>query len=147
MRRIEIELGGMFVENPEGYLPGVIGSAVLLDDLAPKTCEALWQQLPITSRTIHTYALGQAWRTETNHKLLPEASENIATEQTPFHPGDVLYFLPGPLFKVGMIYGTSRIVPTKISVIARVDDNLEGLINASRRILYQGPLSVTFRRR
>src|SRR5207244_4287026 len=84
MRKIEIEIGGQFVENPEEYLPGVVGAATLLDDLAPRTCEALWSMLPIETRTIHTYRLGQTWRTETNHRLTPtgHAEEHVGPEQT-----------------------------------------------------------------
>ena len=150
MRKIEIELGGMFVENPEGYLPGVIGAATLLDDLAPKTCEALWQALPLTSRTIHTFQLGQTWRTEANYRLTASGKpeENLAPEVAVLAPGSLYYFKPGEKFKIMMVYGSSHsYATTRMSHIANVDENLDGLITACRRILYQGPLSVTIRRR
>jgi hypothetical protein len=151
MRKIEIEIGGQFVENPEEYLPGVVGAATLLDDLAPRTCEALWSMLPIETRTIHTYRLGQTWRTETNHRLTPsgEAEENIAPEQDVLAPGTLVYFRPGDKFKLLMVYGVASSYPptTRLSVIGRVDENLQGLINVCRRILYQGPMNVAIRRR
>jgi hypothetical protein len=150
VRKIEIELGGLQVENPEGYLPGVIGAATLLDELAPKTCAALWQALPLTSRTIHTFQLGQTWRTEHNYKLTPSGApeENLAPEIALLPPGTIYYFKPGEKFKVMMVYGSSHsYATTRLSHIATVDENLEGLINACRKILYQGPVSVTIRRR
>jgi hypothetical protein len=152
VRKIEIELGGMFVENPEGYLPGVIGAATLLDDLAPKSCEALWRMLPLTTRTIHTYQLGQTWRTEANYKLTESGSpeENLAPETSRLTPGNIYYFRPGndTKFKIMMIYNVANSYPrTRLSHIATIDDNLAGLINECRKILYQGPLSVTIRRR
>ncbi|MDE3111315.1 MAG: DUF3830 family protein [Chloroflexota bacterium] len=152
MRKIEIELGGMTVENPEEYLPGVIGAATLLDDLAPKTCEALWRMLPITTRTIHTYQLGQTWRTEGNYKLTESGSveENLAPEVARLAPGNIYYFRPGNAtkFKIMMIYNIANSYPrTRLSHIATIDEGLEGLIRESRKILYQGPLTVTFRRR
>lgn len=152
MRKIEIELGGMFVENPEEYLPGVIGAATLLDDLAPKTCEALWRALPISSRTIHTFQLGQTWRTETNHKLTESGSpeENLAQEVERLGPGNIYYFRPGndTKFKLMMVYNIANSYPrTRLSHIATIDENLAGLARESRKILYQGPLSLTIRRR
>lgn len=150
MRKIEIELGGMFVENPEEYLPGVIGAATLRDDLAPRTCEALWQALPLTTRTIHTFQLGQTWRTETNYRLTPSGKpeENLAPEVAVLPPGRMYYFQPGQKHKLMMVYGTSHsYATTRLSHIADVDENLEGLISVCRKILYTGPVSVTLRRR
>ena len=72
MRRIEIEIGGQWVENPVTYLPGVIGTATLLDDEAPQICEGLWNALPIETRTIHAFNAGQTWRTEKNYQIAPE---------------------------------------------------------------------------
>jgi hypothetical protein len=150
MRKIEIELGGMFVENPEEYLPGVIGAATLHDDLAPKTCEALWKMLPITSRTIHTYRLGQTWRTEHNYQLtesgMPE--ENLAPETARLPIGNIYYFKPGAKYKVMMIYNIADSYPrTRLSHIATIDENLAALVRECRKILYQGPLNITIRRR
>ena len=123
MRKIEVEIGGQAVENPEGYLPGVIGAATLLDDLAPKTCQALWDILPIETRTIHTFRLGQTWRTEANYKLTESGSpeENLAAEQTRLEPGTIFYFRPGndTKFKLMMVYGMSDSYPrTPLSIIA-----------------------------
>ena len=147
MRKIEIELGGQWVENPVMYLPGVVGAATLVDDLAPETCQALWDILPIETRTIHTFAAGQCWRTESNHELRSEgAAKENATQE--LKPGDILYHdsrRAGNL-KIGMCYGNAR-WPGPIALIAKVDENLDELIKMSRRILYEGPINVSFRRR
>ncbi len=149
MRKIEIEIGGIWVENPVMYIPGVIGAATLLDDLAPQACQALWDMLPIETRTIHTYRSGQGWRTEKNYALQPPGApvENPAGNR-PLEPGDIVYLNNHdlPLLKIFMTYGRATWL-TEVSLIARVDENLEGLANMSRRILYEGPKSVTFRRR
>ena len=150
MRKIEIEIGGMWVENPVMYLPGVIGAATLLDDLAPKTCQALWDILPIETRTIHTFRAGQGWRTEKNYQLQPADApiENLVAGGTRLQPGDMVYNNNHqiPLLKIFMAYGGAA-WPGDASLIAKVDENLDELIKISRRILYEGAKNVTFRRK
>ncbi len=148
MRKIEIEIGGLWVENPVMYITGVIGAATLLDDLAPGTCQALWDILPIETRTIHTYRAGQNWRTEGNYQLQPRDApvENPATSM---EPGEMWYMNAHDqgLLKIFMCYsGRARPMGPR-TLIARVDENLDELIEISRRILYEGPKNVTIRRR
>lgn len=147
MRKIEIEIGGQWVENPVMYLPGVIGAATLLDGLAPETCQALWDLLPIETRTTHTFAAGQGWRTERNYVLrsAEAAVENLTQD---LKPGDIIYHhSPGMgNYKIFMCYGIAR-WPMPATLIARVDENLDELVKMSRRILYEGPKNVAFRRR
>lgn len=149
-RKIEIEIGGIWVENPVTYLPGVIGTATLLEDLAPKTCQALWDMLPIETRTIHVFRGGQGWRTEKNFALQPADApiENRLEAATLLKPGDIVYYNNHkvPLLKIFMAYGNAA-WPSEASLIARVDENLDELVNISRRILYEGPKNVTFRRK
>ena len=147
MRKIEIELNGQWVENPVSYLPGVISEAILLDEEAPETCQALWDSLPIHTRTIHTFAAGQCWRTESNHELRQKDApiENMVQE---ISPGDILYHDSRGMgnYKIAFCYGNAK-WPLPASHIARIDKNLEGLVNMSRRILYEGPITVTIRRK
>ncbi len=146
MRKIEIEIGGIWVENPVMYLPGVVGAATLLEDKAPQTCQALWDTLPIEDRTIHAYSAGQAWRAAGNYKLVPEGVVENPAES--LEPGDIVHLnMPHiPLLKIFMVYGNAR-PPVPLSIIAKVDENLDELIKMSRRILYEGPKNVTIRRR
>jgi hypothetical protein len=163
VRKIEIELGGLTVENPLDYFPGVIAVATLWEDKAPQTCDALWDVLPIKSRSIHTFWFGQCWRTEDNYLLLPvgQPPENPPSEQKPLVPGDVVYFssLPagrapgdragGTRAKIMVVFGPARsdATVTPSCVIGHIDENLEGLTDLSRRILYEGPKNVVIRRR
>ena len=149
MRRIEIEVGGQWVENPVMYLPGVVATATLLEDRAPRACQALWDMLPIETRTVHAFNAGQTWRTEQNYNLSPDGvSEN--PPDGPFEVGAIAHLnIPDiPLYKIFFIYGNSRTTrPHSMSIIGRVDESLEELINMSRRILYEGPKNLTIRRK
>ena len=147
MRKIEIEIGGQWVENPVSYLPGVIGTATLFDEKAPQICNALWNSLPINTRTIHAYQAGQTWRTEKNFELVaPNVIENYLDE---WEPGYIVYLNKPelPLFKIFLVYGNGRPPAKEMSVIGKVDYNFDGLDKISRRILYEGPKNVTFRRK
>ena len=150
MRKIEIEIGGQWVENPVAYLPGVVGTITLLDDKAPQICDALWNALPLETRTIHAFNAGQTWRTEKNFKLVADDMAENASES--LEPGDIVFlnFPRIPLFKIFFVYGNAR-VPTEarglMSTIGKVDENFDGLDKISRRILYEGPKNVTLRRR
>ncbi len=147
MRRIIVELGGQWVENPVTRLPGVICEAVLLEDKAPETCKALWDKLPIETRTIHSFGSGQAWRTEGNYELR-KAGDPIENVGQDMQPGDIMYHDSRGMgnYKVCFGYGKARWAMPACH-FARIDKNLEGFIAASRRILYQGPLTLSIRRK
>jgi hypothetical protein len=63
--------------------------AVLLEDLAPRTCEAVWKSLPQEGDTYHAkYASNEVYT------LVPPLAENPGPENTTIYPipGDVCYF-------------------------------------------------------
>ena len=103
--------------------------------------------MPIYTRTIHTFAAGQCWRTESNHELREKDAsiENLAQEMI---PGDIFYHDSRGMgnYKIAFCYGNAK-WPVPACHIAHIDKNLEGLINMSRRILYEGPITVTIRRK
>lgn len=150
MRKIEIELGGIWVENPVMYIAGAVAAATLQDEDAPETCQALWDILPIHTRTIHTFLAGQNWRTEGNYELRPEGApmENLVGGGKPLGVGDVAYrsTRQAGLFKIFVTYGNA-VPDLPRTLIAKIDENLEELVKVSRRILYEGPKNVTIRRR
>lgn len=136
MRRVYLQVGEVAAE------------ASLDDGLAPRTVAALWERLPIRDRTIQTRWSGDAWRTEGNYELLSREDpiENVADRLA---PGDLIYY-PGyraGLLKVGAAYGDARwlapfCVPLDVSLIGRVDRNLDAFTEACRRIILDGPLTV-----
>jgi hypothetical protein len=129
-----------------------VAEAQLFDDKAPKTTQALWDQLPIHDRTIQTRWSGDAWRTEGNYELLPESEpiENVAGRLS---AGDLIYY-PGyrsGLIKVGIAYGNAQwlapfMVPVDVAHIGRIDTNLDAFVEQCQQIIFQGPLDVEFSR-
>jgi hypothetical protein len=127
---------------------GVTAEASLLEEQAPKTVGALWEELPFVDRTIHVAWSGSAWRTEQNHELLPADApvENVGDQLT---SGDIIYY-PGyraKLIKVGFCYGNAKWlapfgVPIDVAVIGKIDRNLDGFERVCRRILPDGPTTV-----
>ncbi|WP_022885317.1 DUF3830 family protein [Glaciibacter superstes] len=139
-RRIRIRIGD------------VVATATLFEDLAPKTTEGLWSALPLEERTIQTRWSGDAWRTEQEHKLTvaEDGIENVADKLT---PGDIIYF-PNYInerYKIGIAYGDARwlnpfCMPLDVAHIGKIDEGLGEFVEASQRIIFDGPLNVTIER-
>ncbi len=138
----------------EFTIEGVKAAATLLDEVAPKTCQALWDVLPIIDdRTIHVAWSGHAWRTDRNYQLRPEG-EPVENRAERLGPGDVIYY-PNfriPLLKIGVAYGLAQWLapfcqPADVALIAKIDENLDEFVGVCRRILYEGPKLVSIRRR
>lgn len=126
--------------------------ATLYEDKAPRTVAALWQRLPITDRTIQTRWSGDAWRTEGNYELLTRDSEieNVAGQLS---AGDIIYY-PGyrsSLLKIGIAYGDAQWLapfmrPINVSLVGKVDTNLDQLVARCQQIIFEGPLAVEISR-
>ncbi len=130
----------------------VEAEATLYDEDAPKTTDALWERLPIRDRTIQARWSGDAWRTEQNHELLSRDTpvENIADRLS---AGDVVYY-PGyrsGLLKIAIAYGNAKwlapfMVPLDVSLIGKIDTNLDAFVERCSRIIFEGPLDVEISR-
>ena len=143
---------------------GAEAEAVLLEDIAPQTCGAIWQTLkrPLTVRGLHAAWVG------------PEVFINIPSDQRTFDgadlpkenqtcfplPGDLvwLWFLAGAwsgltddLYEIGVIYAPNAILFNPAgwapaTVFGRVTSNLDELAAACRRFREDGRVDMTFRR-
>jgi hypothetical protein len=135
-KRIRIRLGDITAE------------AALFEDHAPKTVEALWKRLPITDRTIQARWSGDAWRTEENYELLSREAP-VENQAERLSAGDVIYY-PGyksGLLKIAMAYGNAQwlapfMVPLPVSLIGKIDVNLDAFVERCQRIIFDGPLNV-----
>ncbi len=136
MKRLRVRVGS------------VVSEAVLFEAKAPKTIAALWQRLPIKDRTIQARWSGDAWRTEQNYELLSR-DHPIENPAGRLSAGDVIYY-PGyaaNLFKVAIAYGQSQWLapfmrPLSVSLIGRIDTNLDVFVKECQRIIFEGPLEV-----
>ncbi len=79
MRFIDVELNGTVVR------------AALNDDLAPKTCQAIWDALPFEGRAVHAQVSGDMFRMLDYAPIGDLAVESGVSFQ---HPGQIIYF-PG----------------------------------------------------
>lgn len=137
MRKIDLEI------------EGVTASAILLDDLAPRTCQAIWERLPTTDRTIHVRWSGSAWRTEKNYALDLGEIENPVSR---LDVGDLIYY-DDPryeLYKIGLAYGPSQWRDPEgelqVARFARLDGKSNAFLEVCQRILFEGPKVVDIRR-
>ena len=126
--------------------------AVLLEDAAPRTVAALWDRLPIVDRTIQARWSGDAWRTEGNYELLTP-DDPVESRADRLSAGDMIYY-PGyksKLLKIAVAYGPAQWLapfmnPLPVSLIGRIDVNLNAFVERCQRIIFEGPLDVKITR-
>ena len=128
----------------------VVAEGVLYEDRAPRTVAALWATLPFRDRAITGKWSGPLWRTEGDHDLVGPATEDPAGM---LEAGDLFYGSYDPKTgaatqcRIGLAYGKGRTmdpfsVPGVSTVIGRIDQNLEALVKACDRIIYDGPQEI-----
>ncbi len=133
-RRIEVELAG------------TRAIVALLDDLAPKTCHALWKALPVTDKAVQVKWSGDAWRTEGDHPLV----DVVENEGQVLSAGDLIFY--PRMKKIALAYGTAEWrhpdpnFKLHVSVIGRVETGLEEICAASARAWTQGFQPLALRR-
>jgi len=153
-RRIELEI----VEAR------TMAIAQLLEDKAPRTCEAMWEALedPIESRALHAIWLGR-----TIEVGVPEGNRVFDPDDIPLEngtvyplPGDLLWkhFSPNairglesPLWDIMIVYGPEAIMRTPAgaapcSVWARITDNLESFCEECAKMWFGGARTIRIRR-
>ncbi len=134
LRRIEVELAG------------TRAVVALLEDRAPRACHALWKVLPVVDRAVHVKWSGDAWRTEGDYAL----TDSVENEAQVLAAGDLIFY--PRMKKIGLAYGVAQwrhpdpTVHLHVGVIGRVEDGLEDICAASRRVWTRGFQPVTFRR-
>ena len=137
MRFIEIELDGVKV------------TARLLDDKAPKLCQALWDLMPINEIAAHAQWSGAMFRTTKNNWLdfkvdYPQALENRSGFQA---PGDVVFHPPAK--ELAIAYGeaqfrwvTGNLV---VSTVAAIQDDLTELSKKAVQLQFNGAKMMSVR--
>lgn len=130
----------------------VSARATLLGDDAPRTVDTLWNGLPIDDRTIHVRWSGDAWRTEGNYELTPRGHP-IENRAGRLSAGDIIYYPDYGLnlLKIGVAYGSAQwLAPFKaeldVSLIGRIDENLDAFVKTCERIIFDGPMAVHIER-
>ncbi|MFQ6076317.1 MAG: DUF3830 family protein [Candidatus Bathyarchaeia archaeon] len=151
MRKMEVVL-------PDDNVRAV---ATFLEDEAPKTCEAVWNALPLAGRLWHGMFSGQ----ESFLRMRGPGMIRVGPENQVWHviPGDVAYWYSweegkgrwkdvGEYSEVIIIYGryasvrdfSMRVTP--VNLFARVTENLEGYARAAAKIREVGLKRVEFRK-
>jgi hypothetical protein len=137
MRFIEIDLNGTVVR------------ASLNDDLAPRTCQAIWDALPFEGRAVHAQISGDMFRM-LDHAPIPDlAVESGVSFQ---HPGQVIYY-PG-IKEIAFCTGLARFrgAPGADGAVGRVTPlaEIEGDFSAFAKIGYDlqfdGARPIRFRK-
>ena len=121
----------------------VRGRIKLLDDLAPKTVQALCEILPIEDRTVPVRWSGNAWRSERDYL---DSSLEIENRPVFLKAGDLAYY--PRIRKICFAYGKAQWRGPDgeirdLSLVGQVDRGLDEIVAESERAHTGG--SVTYR--
>lgn len=125
------------------HFDDVAAEAMLLEDLAPRITDALWEHLPLRDRAIGARWSGDLWRSETDQDL--GTGDLVENEAGLLRAGDVFYYAdPGVRCRVGFAWNSAQWMaplwhPRPVSLIARVDTGVEALVARSARLGNEGP--------
>jgi hypothetical protein len=118
--------------------------AVLLEDVAPLTCKALWDKLPITARAVNARWSGPS----IYFPFDLEISEEIENETTFLPPGLVVYNPRHKGFCVS--YGDAQyrepVGPTYVTRLARMEGDFSEFLAVASKLMVDGAKSITFQR-
>lgn len=137
MRQIEIEF------------EGEVFRASLLEDRAPKTCQLIWDLLPLADRTVQVKWSGDAWRTWGDYALPVPTGTELENPGHHLKAGDLVYY-PGSK-KLCVAYGDAEWLaphgrPLDVTVYGRIEEgSIARLVDLSMKAWLEGAKEVTFR--
>lgn len=132
MRMVRVELEGLTL------------NAELLDQKAPKHCEAIWGSLPLEGQVTNTMWSGDMLRLWVT---IPEPAEpeNLSVLQ---NPGDII-FLPG-WNGLRFVYGPAQMRgprgPHPAPLVGRLVGNLDAFVRIAKRVEWDGAKSMRLTR-
>src|SRR5579875_2286293 len=80
--------------------------ADLLEDQAPRTCQLVWDLLPIEDRTVHVKWSGNGWRTWGDYPLDVPEGPGLENPAGHLRAGDILYY--PAMRKICVAYGDAE---------------------------------------
>ena len=142
--------------------PGERAAAVanLLEDDCPKTCEALWNLLPLRLSAVHDIWSGHQVLVHLDNKIVLDP-ENVLT-YIPV-PGDIFYYYRPPNYFSGSPYGRSESAelgivydrdtrpqgprgPEAVNLFANISSGLEDFARACEAMITSGHKDVLIER-
>lgn len=137
MRFIDVDLNGTVVR------------AALNDDLAPKTCQAIWDALPFEGRAVHAQTSGDMFRMLDYTPVGDLPVESAVSFQ---HPGQIIYF-PG-IKEIAFCMGVARFrgVPgadgntSRLTPLAEIEGDFKEFAQAGDSLQFGGAKPIRFHR-
>ena len=119
-------------------LGGVVGTGELFPDLAPKTCAAVWEALPLRETINHANFSGEEVSFPTLGLMWRRENQLFQCQ-----PGDLGYFVQGPA--ICIYYGALRVISPG-NVFGRITGNLAPIQEMARRSWKEPGIPIVLRR-
>jgi hypothetical protein len=126
-------------------LDGIEFRARLRDDVAPATCGALWNALPVRGRAVHAQWSGEMFRLYEHVDLgIPDPEIRGAFQ----HPGEMIY-CPSAR-EIAVCYGMARfrgaLGPVYCTPVGEIGDQLDLLRAQAAKLQWEGAKVMELRR-
>ena len=137
MRFIEVDLNGTVVR------------AQLNDDLAPETCQAIWDALPFEGRAVHAQISGDMFRM-LDHAPIPDMKVESGISFQ--HPGQIIYY-PG-IKEIAFAVGVARFrgapgvdgAVGRLTPLAEIEGDFSAFAKAGYDLQFDGARPIRFRK-
>jgi hypothetical protein len=135
---IEFEKGGRF-------------TGVLLEEKAPKTCNEIWDRLPLEYRWHHSASAGQGLACEVDFTIERENQQILHTKgQVIFRVADPTRGIQSEIiiaYGLHATYSIRHFTHDPENVFAEIEEKLDELEKVGRRMFWEGGEKVTIRRK
>src|SRR5487761_421056 len=124
-------------------LDGATRRALLRDDLAPKTCEAIWNALPFEGSASHALVSGQGFRLV---ERIPVGELPLESPTYFRHPGQLSFNPPNE--EIGFCAGESRFAAHRapqITPFAELEGDFDEWVKRGDDLQFTGIRPLTFR--
>jgi hypothetical protein len=129
-------------------LNGTVVRAQLNDDLAPKTCQAIWDALPFEGRAVHAQISGDMFRM-LDHAPIPDMA--VESDISFQHPGQIVYY-PG-IKEIAFCMGVARFrgasgvdgAVGRLTPLAEIEGDFSVFAKAGHDLQFIGARPIRFR--
>lgn len=117
------------------------GKAILLEENAPQTCNIIWDKLPLEGDLHYAKIAGKEVYTIVPILLRPPIEKGMST--TTLDLGSIIYYPNRQMLCI--FYGPTK-ETVEVLVIAKIIENLEGLIKEMDKVKVKQGMKVLFRK-
>ena len=126
-------------------LDGTVVRAILNEEKAPKTCQAVWEALPFEGRAVHAQISGEMFRMRDE---TPVGDLEIESRVTHQYPGAIVFY--PPIKEIAFCVGEARfsggVIPSTLTPLGEIEGDFSAFAVKGDALDRTGAKPIRFRR-